>query len=230
MPRDGLPDDNLSVGGSRLRLGLYAVALACGGAAVAVLAATGGIVLAGGAGGSPAWPLSATALLLGLTGGVWLGGRLSGPLATLPITLRRLAATFGAAALTSVTAALLPMAAADLLAEAGLEGEARMLVLALLLLLPPALAAGAAVAVLLKLAVDERPLARGPALGTMLACAAGGGGLGLLLADTLLLPRMGPVGALTGTSVVFATLALMFAIAEPRQPPPRSGSRPDGPR
>lgn len=226
MPRDGLPDENLSVGGSRLRLGLYAVALACGGGALVVLAATGGIVLAGTTGGRPPWSLAATALLLGLTGGVWLGGRLSGPLATLPVTLRRLAATFGAAALASVAAALLPAAMTEVLTGAGLNGEARQFTLAVLLLLPPALAAGAAVAVLLKLAVDERPLARGPALGSMLACAAGGGGLGLLLAETVLLPRMGPVGALTGAGVVFATLALVFAIAEPRP----LGSGPGGSR
>lgn len=216
MPRDGLPDDNLSVRGSRLRLGLYAVALLFGSAAVAAIASVGGPVT--GLAARP-WPVAAAAVLAGLGCGVWLGGRLSGPLATLRMTLRRLAAAFGLAALASIAAALLPHGVAEAAVALDLGPVATCLLLAGTLLLPPATAAGAAFAVLLKLAVDERPLERGPALGQMLACCAGGGLGGMAMVEAVALPRLGGVGTLAGAGVVFATLALVFALAEPRPLP-----------
>lgn len=216
MPRDGIPDDDLSVRGGRLRLGLYAVALAFGAAAVAAVAMVGGSLA--GLGRGP-WPVEAGAVLAGVGLGVWLGGRLSGPNATLRMTLRRLAAAFGVAALASVSSALMPTMVVDVVADLALGPLADAMVLAAVLLLPPALAAGAALAVLLKLAVDERPLARGPALGQMLACCAGGGLGGMVAVEALVLPRFGGIGTMAGAGVVFASLALMFAIAEPRPVP-----------
>lgn len=213
MPRDGLPDDNLSVRGSRLRLGLYALALAGGSAAVAAVTAAGALLA--GTRGQP-WPVEAGAVLAGLGLGVWLGGRLSGPLATLRMTLRRLAACFGAAAVASVAAALLPSAVAALAADLALAPLAAAALAGGALLAPPALAAGAALAVLLKLAVDERPLERGPALGAMLACCAAGGLAGMVLTEAVTLARFGGAGTMTGAGVMFASLALMFALAEPR--------------
>ncbi|WP_404385622.1 fused MFS/spermidine synthase [Caenispirillum salinarum] len=222
MPRDGFPDDNLSVRGSGLRMGLYAVALALGGGAVAAIACAGSWLLA--ASGDPRWPAEAGSVLLGLAAGVWLGGWLSGPLSTLRGTLRRLAAALGAAAVTTVGAAALPQTAMRTVEALALPPEAQPVVLSLALLLPPSLCAGAALAMLLKLAVDERPLARGPALGGMLACGALGGFGGTLMADMLALPRMGAAGTVMVAGLAFAALALVFVLAEPRPAPPPDGA------
>lgn len=226
MPRDGFPDDVPSVRGSRLRSGLYAIALGLGAAAVATIACAGGWLMA--LSGAPGWPAEAGAVLAGLGLGVLLGGWLSGPAATLRVTLRRLAATLGAAAIATAGAALLPATAAEAVSALDLGPSAGTLLLAVVLLVPPSACAGAALAILLKLAVDERPLARGPALGTMLACCAAGGFGGTLVAEGLTLPRFGASGSVTGAGLAFAALALVFVLAEPREARRRAARR--GPR
>lgn len=146
MPRDGFPNDTPAVRGSGLRMGLYAVALALGGGAVAAIASAGSWLLA--VTGDPGWPAEAGAVLLGLAFGMWLGGRLSGPLSTLRGTLRRLAAALGAAAVTSVGAATLPQTFARWTQAIAPAPGFEPLLLSLALLLPPTLCAGAALAIL----------------------------------------------------------------------------------
>lgn len=213
MPRDGFPDDNLSVRGSGVRMALYAVALALGGGAVAAIASAGSWLLT--ASGDPAWSAETGSVMLGLAIGVWLGGWLSGPLSTMRVTLRRLAAALGAAAVTTEGAAALPRTVARAIDALGVSPDIQPVLLSLALLLPPSLCAGVALAILLKLAVDERPLARGPVLGGMLACGTLGGFGGSLIADLVSLPRMGAAGTVTFAGLAFAALALVFVLAEP---------------
>lgn len=97
----------------------------------------------------------------------------------------------------------------------GVSPDIQPVLLSLALLLPPSLCAGVALAILLKLAVDERPLARGPVLGGMLACGTLGGFGGSLIADLVSLPRMGAAGTVTFAGLAFAALALVFVLAEP---------------
>lgn len=231
MPRDGFSDDSPSVRGRRLRTGLYAAALTLGAAAVATITSAAGWLLTISA--SRAWPTEAAAIIGGLGLGVLLGGRLSGPSATLSTTLRRLAAVLGMAAVASVAAAALSASAARLVGALDAGPEAGAAILGLLLLMPPSLCAGAALAILLKLAVDERPLERGPALGSMLCCCAIGGFGGTILSGGLALPRFGAAGTVTGAGLAFAALALTFALADPygaRRAPPSSSAPSRRPR
>ncbi len=158
------------------------------------------------------WTAIIAIVLAGLSIGHWLGGRLAGPAIGHAEGVRRTALSLAAAAVATLASLPLLRLVSGPLLSGGLDAVTAVVVLTAVLFLLPSLFVGIVSPLVTKLAIDAEPDQAGRVLGRMFAAGAGGSIFGTLAAGYLFISWVGATGTVIAVAVLYAALAIGFAL------------------
>lgn len=162
------------------------------------------------------WTAIIAVVLAGLSVGHWIGGRLAQPWVDIRGGCRRVALALGAAAVSSLASLALLRTVSIYLLNGPLPTIPAIVALTAALFLLPSLFVGIVSPILTKLAIDDVAVGRhGMVIGRMYALGTLGSIAGTLAAGYFFISWIGSTGTVVTVAVVYAVLALAFAIADP---------------
>ncbi|MBT4463221.1 MAG: fused MFS/spermidine synthase, partial [Rhodospirillaceae bacterium] len=163
------------------------------------------------------WTAIIAVVLAGLSAGHWIGGRLAKAHVGNQTGARRIAIALALAAVSSLASLVLLREVSALLLVSHLTPIVVIIVLTSALFLLPSLFVGIVSPILTKLAIDADPDNHGPVIGRMYALGTLGSIAGTLSAGYLFISWIGSSGTVIAVAVVYALLALAFAITDTRR-------------
>ena len=158
------------------------------------------------------WTAIIAVVLLGLSIGHWIGGRLAAPHISSRQSGYRIAVAFALAAMTTLASLMLLRTIAGLLGSQSLSPIAVILTLTTAVFLLPSLFVGIVTPMLTKLAIDNGSNDHGRVIGRMYALGTLGSIAGTLAAGYFFISWIGSTWTVIIVAVTYAILAIFFAM------------------